>query len=316
MSKRRGPEEGYQFGRKKQYRRHLWGAIAEHCRVPLEKAQVALMPSLEGAEIDEALKRGVRQENLHIIDMNPAIVATLKRRYPRVNSYGVIFWKAMERIKEKGITLDVVNADLCGPVTTAPWFMSRDAIVDVIGDGSVVAMTALRGRERGALVLEIWDWPEMMEDLSPVPLCRGDFDFGALWQDVAVGGARLSKGDMGRLRWMIPSTLLEWAVVRPLRCGVYKSTAGSQTMLWGLYGLTDQYEIAVQFENKWLTIASGPGASNDNAWKLRTSQLLLAASCDEFEALKCGRLGMGGVQRLVQWRGDERASTGTEPLTA
>lgn len=73
------------------------------------------MPSLEGDEIDIAIEKGFLEQNLHVVDKNPAIVATLKKRYPRLNTYGVDIAKAFYRLRERGLLMSVCNLDLTGP---------------------------------------------------------------------------------------------------------------------------------------------------------------------------------------------------------
>ena len=143
MVQRRGPESGYDHGAKRQYRRDVWAALSRHCAVPRSYAQAFLMPSLEGDEIDVALSKGFREENLHVCDENPAIVATLKRRYPRLNTYGVDVLKALGRCP----SLHVANIDLCGTVWTGAMAVREVCKKLSKATGGVFSVTYSRGRD-------------------------------------------------------------------------------------------------------------------------------------------------------------------------
>ena len=170
----RGPKDGYDFSRKRNYRRQVWATFRKNLKqkgLSIKDSHALLMPSLEGEEIDVALNAGFREQNLHIVDDGPAVVATLKRRYPRINTYGVTASRAVERIARKGIRLRCLNLDFCGnlsgpfasellavalcgsyPVSlkfTREGFTTNDS-----GDGNrafddvaFVAISTLRGRE-------------------------------------------------------------------------------------------------------------------------------------------------------------------------
>lgn len=150
---RRAPKTGYDFANKRQYRRDIWATFergyreATHER-SLADAHFLILPSSEGAEIEQALRRGVRQAHLHCVDDNPAIVATLKRRYPEIETYGVSVERAAERIAAKGVRLAGANLDLTGSLSFP--YLERLARVIECGawtDQAHVAVTALRGRE-------------------------------------------------------------------------------------------------------------------------------------------------------------------------
>lgn len=96
MAKFRGPEGGYIFGAKKHYRAIVWNIAKRH---GWTSGDVACMPSIGGEEINVAVRKGARLKRLHVIDDNPAIVATLQRRHGgRLQTYGVSFRRAFERI--------------------------------------------------------------------------------------------------------------------------------------------------------------------------------------------------------------------------
>ena len=172
MANRSSPEGGYGFGRKRHYRRQVWKTIRSECRkasISIPDAHALLMPSVEGDEIDVALASGFREQHLHVVDRNPAIVAVLKRRYPRIQTYGVELDRAAARVAQAGVQLSAANLDLCGQVSVS--------VVDTLARFSTagclhpafacVAVTVLRGREhRGfaSSVRGMFEAPELEWD--------------------------------------------------------------------------------------------------------------------------------------------------------
>jgi hypothetical protein len=167
---RRAPSDGYDFSRKRDYRRKVWATfrdVLKRDHISVANANVLLMPSLEGDEIEVAMNAGFRESNLHVVDFEPAIVATLKRRYPRINTYGVSASRAMERLAREGVRIRCANFDFCNQVSmplqreleTISMFGSwKGEIVGadysctgelrgVFEDVAVVAVSQLRGRE-------------------------------------------------------------------------------------------------------------------------------------------------------------------------
>jgi hypothetical protein len=150
QSKRQAPSTGYNFGNKRQYRRKVWKEAATFLRGHRPTAQVMLMPSSEGAEIEVAERNGFKQSNMHVVDRNPAIVAHLKRKFPYINTYGVDVVRALRRMGDKGIVLNFANLDLCqtmGGVT--PVLQEIGDMYEPFADKNLVFVTIQRGRERG-----------------------------------------------------------------------------------------------------------------------------------------------------------------------
>lgn len=145
---RRAPKNGYLFGQKAQYRRNVWSFAARYLKGQRTTAQVLLMPSLEGKEIDVAKSKGFLEKNMHVVDNNPAIVATLKKRYPHINTYGVDLIRALDRIADKGIELSFANFDLCSHIEG-----SQKTLLDIgckragFAPSNMVFISLLRGRE-------------------------------------------------------------------------------------------------------------------------------------------------------------------------
>lgn len=179
---RRAPKEGYDFARKRDYRRKVWATFRDELkrrRLSVKESHALLMPSLEGKEIEVALAAGFREQNLHVVDSEPAIVATLKRRYPRINTYGVTASRAVQRIGDDGIALRCANLDFCGQISNSyrmelgktimagalGWRVtdygkkhSRITCTKTPGFDSecIVAVSVLRGREPKSITTQ-WD---------------------------------------------------------------------------------------------------------------------------------------------------------------
>lgn len=114
---RSAPKVGYDFARKRDYRRKVWASFRDTLKLKhicIADSHAMLMPSIEGDEIEVAIDAGFREHNLHIVDVEPAIVATLKKRYPKVHTYGVSAFRAFQRMSRNGIRLRCANLDFCG----------------------------------------------------------------------------------------------------------------------------------------------------------------------------------------------------------
>jgi hypothetical protein len=222
---RSAPADGYDANpQKRHYRRQVWATIRKHLRErsSLSNLHVAMMPSSEGTEIDIALQSGFREQHIHAIDRNPAIVAHLKRRYPKIQTYGVDLSIALGRIAKSGVMIAGANLDLCGPVgsrTFAPLVAAANA--EVWDNDACVCVNVLRGREQ-----VVGGWTQEVERRST--------------EDPWTGGPECAESDNVRLSWM--SDALAGGVARdpnympfPLRREIYRSNAGSQTFMWSAW---------------------------------------------------------------------------------
>ena len=230
MADRRGPDDGYQFGCKRHYRRQIWATFRDCLKrqgKPRAEANALLMPSIEGSEIDVALSCGLREYNLHIVDMNPAIVATLKRRYPRINTYGVMLRQACERMAHRGVSIDVANFDLCAQMSRTLEDQTRFALRSgVLSPRAVVAVNMLRGRESAEVTNTLLRCERELADLAAV----NDARVADLMRQ-----AGLSSRDRARL--VMAGRLLadgHSGVYGLVRAASYVS-ASRQSMLWAVY---------------------------------------------------------------------------------
>lgn len=214
---RSAPAVGYKSNRKNLWRRQVWNVVTREAEV--KKWSALLMPSIEGHEIDIATEKGFKQSQLHVVDRNPAIMAHIKRRYPRVTTYGVTVGRACERIAKQGIKLSFANLDFCGCLGK-PLISEMDIVrrSGALKDTAMVGVTMLRGRETARTL-------RMLRLTAPALRERGG------WQSEHWAQADQEKlNDMDIARIWVCAKYLDGLF--PLRAGVYKSPNGCQTMLW------------------------------------------------------------------------------------
>lgn len=239
MADRIAPDGGYDFGNKRQYRRNVWNVFSRFCGLNAAGSQAFLMPSIEGDEIEVALSKGFKERNLSICDMNPAIVATLKRKYPHIQTYGVSASRAARRRASFGLKWDVANLDLCSCVGNSHYEeLMAFALSGAVTCG-IVSVSMLRGRERKDYFEEIniaknvgvcdvtehLNHNDILWSASDLP--QGETDFGRI--------IVCSKALSGRTVDYVGSIFDRHNYVYISRWGKYRSTAGSQTMLWACY---------------------------------------------------------------------------------
>jgi hypothetical protein len=122
--------------------------------MPPETVKAFIVETTEALEIREALSRGFQEKNISVCNVNPAIVATLKRRFPGVTTYGCDAETALRRAYSAGDRFGVVSLDLCGPISHR-YLLTLDAVRPVLDGIGVVGMTMLRGREPSDIVMEM-----------------------------------------------------------------------------------------------------------------------------------------------------------------
>lgn len=250
MSERAAPDGGYDFAEKTRYRSQLWSNYAFAVGSYRAYATALLMPSLEGLELGAAEQHGFRPSNLWAVDKNPAIVATLKRRHPQINTIGVEVSRCGFRFVEKsaGATLDIANLDMTGCV--GPPLLSSVmsfASTRALSGASLVAVTCLRGRESG-----------MTRDAI-----RDKFSGHTFLAKPATRRALMSwatPSDWGRLGMLAVSLRMTPALMAVSKTDVSVDTAralsatvacvsaryyksGTQTMLWSLWVRVDSNAI-------------------------------------------------------------------------
>lgn len=296
---RTAPEGGYDFSQKKDYRRKVWATFRDtlkSLRLPVRESHALLMPSLEGDEIDVAIAAGFQEKHLHVVDKEPAIVATLKRRYPKINTYGVTASRAVERISRNGIKLRCLNLDFCYKVSDR--FMDELQTIAACGSFPIklrrkngvvalhnarhsnkafdrvclVAVSTLRGREDRDMTNFITKFNLSDDHLDDMQR-RADSLYPFLQRP---RGHRTSELDVYRKlphrdRHRLASAAVALGlsfyegqpyrpVVLPIRAESYKSSNG-QTMLWSVHKITqaeyaDEQRTAANARRRQLGYAS------------------------------------------------------------
>ena len=143
----RGQSIDYDFGNKRQYRRAVWNMFSQAVGPGrASETRALLMPGISGDEIAYALAKGFRLGNLVALDKNPAVAATIRRRWPGLGDViGLPVSRAYERLSKP---VYCANLDLCAPI-------SRSLLDEIavfarqapLSGHPVVAVTMLRGRE-------------------------------------------------------------------------------------------------------------------------------------------------------------------------
>jgi hypothetical protein len=243
----RKPRHGYDVEEKRAWRVALWEqfahAVRPNCR---DCVNVFMIETTDAFEIKQALRLGFLEQNLHVCNVNPAIVASLKRKYPAVTTYGIPAERALRRAQREGTRFSVISLDLCGPISarTHDTLHAARPVFDGVG---VVGLTMLRGREPKGITLEIPGRPAPWRKLFQTrflsrahgrDLLRGTdiMRIGAPFLHLTFGP--VSWGPVNRKGISTISPVRpadEDCVVTIRRAGIYPS--GQLTMLWAVYSV-------------------------------------------------------------------------------
>ena len=211
-AKRAAPDGGYDHETKILYRDWVWESISEVSRHWTQRGQhpVAIMPSIEGSEIPyHAFDKHFY--DLHVIDRNPAICATLKKRYPSITTYGVSTAKAHHRMARHRVMLSAAHLDYCSPGGS---FLAREvadcAAAGVWKNGAMIVINMLRGRE-----------PKKDTEREGRPIPFEDFSCSAY--------LRLTPKDLWRM-WRVMNAVRRYYILVPQESYTYKSP-NKQTFL-------------------------------------------------------------------------------------
>lgn len=295
--KRSAPVVGYDaIGAKRDYRRQIWARLAKHSPVPIHHAQVLMLPSKEGTEIGIALDYGVREENIHAVDNNPALLAAApwRKTYPAVKVYGSELPRAGERIAKR-TKIDIAHLDLCANINGR----SRQTLrafghCKVLNDQCVVALNILRGRE-------VREEMDQLKRLARLDGRRTIVD--------CIRGDALSAIDHGRLSESLRALCAGEYAVRLDGSSIYKSHRS--TMLWAVVCCIDvsswMYKAVVPVRRTFGMslqafdiIASGslaeefPGLSPQDCWSICLKRIAdVVDSWDNLTQLLNGYMGGG-----------------------
>lgn len=206
---RKAPSGGYSYPAKAAFREWAWSRIGGYnADGSLVNGHVLLMPSTEALEITEqAIERDFSLSQLHIVDENPAIVATLKRKFPEINTYGVSLEKAIARIDTP---LLAANLDFCGNVSRPLLHSVRAVCRSPAARNARVFVTVLRGREDNML-MEALQGPfngEALGALSSARLTNGQ----PIWQ--SPDGLKPTRFDVSRIKAICSIADRSWEEAR------------------------------------------------------------------------------------------------------
>lgn len=280
MTERRAPEGGYDFGAKREYRRQVWASFRKEVADP-KNAHVFLMPSKEGAEIEEALRRGFQLNNMHVCDYRPAIVAVLNARYGgKLNTYGCSAGRACERIAEKGVRIVAANFDF----TSCASIKLRDELdqisaSNVLADEAVTAFTILRGREGRKVFSGQYNLETGAAPLDGVEDVNAELEFPYPEITECVTRRRPTVRDTERIAFLALNAFPQrWG--RMFRVGVYLSPRANQTMLWLVSRSVNPHKVAYDLSNLTVRERSRYMGRMERLYSAATISRTLAANPD------------------------------------
>jgi len=222
------------------WRRELWGYIAQ--LVDLDWGRVAILPAKNGMELDVLRSFGVGDDQIHIIDKNPAIVATHRKRTPTLGgTYGVTLARAFEIMAARQMVIQAAHIDLCTNLNDHMLAeISHVVSSGVLDINGVLAITILRGRE-GGWIKARFDAAAALDDVRER---MGDDDL-ELWNGWDGGIEHITPTWRDLYRNAILGQAIERAAGKRMRVyphihGAYRSGAGTQTMYWTLFSFQDR----------------------------------------------------------------------------
>jgi hypothetical protein len=260
--KHRAPAHGYATTEKQGWRVAMWARIAASFNMRRRPSRkVFMIETTEGHEIERALSLGFREENLYVCNVNPAVVATLKRRYGLIHTYGVDADRALRRINEAGILLDVVSLDLCACLS-ARVIDTLCTAARVGNTYAVIAVNVLRGREQGIFASEtVWNtatcrdlWRSFAHPaLRPVVRALRGLDGQRLtWVTFAAAGM-FSPAKTYANHWVRRDAETLFSMPdgphrRVLLSGIGQYESGAQTFKWFVFQTGDALQGVVESE--------------------------------------------------------------------
>lgn len=142
------PKGGYDFSAKESARRWVWNKLLAVTNDVENK--YLLLESAEGLEIHHLVNRGIKPEQLYVVNRDPGVCSILKSRFPGIHTYPTGFGCACQQIADEegeSFRFTGTHVDFCGPV-------SRRLVdeLSLVRQSNVtwcerVVVTVLRGRE-------------------------------------------------------------------------------------------------------------------------------------------------------------------------
>lgn len=138
-----GVTKNYKFGQKNNWRRAVWNDIASRI-TDKKNSMVGYLSGLEDLDRKVAIEKGFNPNNLIAIDKSKKITEELRKK-GKISFHGdmqdfLLSWTGHPKI-------NVIHADLCGPLNNAALNIARMAICS-ISDGGVISLNLLRGRDK------------------------------------------------------------------------------------------------------------------------------------------------------------------------
>lgn len=208
---------------KQRARETIWRVLAHSKHPPL--AVALMLPGSERFEIETALARGFKLEQLYLVERSAAVLANLTRRSrdrplpPKANILRMPLSQAAEILLKRKVRIDVAHLDFCSHCEAEDMIEETRAFVQsgVMADRSLLAVTILAGREHAIDTIK-----------------GGGIGFTVEYYDeqgraIADAFGRLSLGDRGRLRrvWEAVGTRI---TIRQI--GRYHNKRTNNPMLW------------------------------------------------------------------------------------
>ena len=143
------PEHGYLTQEKNQYRINTWDHIKKLAGDEISNYKCLILPSDSDAEIKVVLDSGIKEENIYACDSSAAMLANVywRKLYPKINILGSTLLRAIERLHEKNIRIDIVNFDLCSNLQQSVFDIIVSALTKIHNNKLIMAITLLKGRE-------------------------------------------------------------------------------------------------------------------------------------------------------------------------
>jgi hypothetical protein len=201
-------------------RREVWGYMLRRERAyrDTQRDRILILDETQGLEVEELLGRGVTLNQVHVCNRSPAVVATLRRKYPSLGgTHGVSAGRACENLAANGDLVRLAYFDF-----TACASGSLQSECERIGHSgaftgyAMVAFNILRGREA----------PTTTAHLDAI----GGRSLSMGLRGKSINRFAASERDVARLT-MIASAIAGPAVWNIERYSCYKSPNG-QTMMW------------------------------------------------------------------------------------
>lgn len=138
---------------KQSYREEVWDSLLRWSGGNAS-ANAMILCGPDGAEIPLLLKRGFMEENIHVVDINPGVLAMARAKYPDIHAYCCSVSTVVASMKLRGVKIDYANLDFCGTLATDVLPELRHVLTceQVFSPGTRMAVTYLAARDNPALL--------------------------------------------------------------------------------------------------------------------------------------------------------------------